>query len=82
MRILNVVIVLGALLTAGPAMGSEPLAEVNGKAITAAEVEKSLGGKLAKLQEQMYNLKRDRLVLGGVVWAGRPKRQNHYGVLS
>jgi len=58
---LNLAIVLGVLLAAGAAMGSEPLAEVNGKVITAEEVEKSLGGQLAKLQEQMYNLKRARV---------------------
>jgi protein-disulfide isomerase len=34
------------------------LAEVNGEAITAKDVEKSLGAKLGKLEEQIYTLKR------------------------
>jgi protein-disulfide isomerase len=40
---------------------SEPLAEVNGKAITAGEIERALGQQLVKLEEQIYNLKRQRL---------------------
>jgi protein-disulfide isomerase len=40
---------------------SERLAEVNGEAITAKEVEAALGAKLSKLQEQIYNLKRQEL---------------------
>lgn len=37
---------------------SEPLAEVDGEVITAEEVERALGASLAKLQEQIYTLKR------------------------
>ena len=40
---------------------SEPLAEVDGKAITTEEVEKDLGAPLAKLQEQIYNMKRQKV---------------------
>lgn len=39
----------------------EPLAEVDGVAVTAEEVEKAIGAPLAKLQEQIYNLKRQKL---------------------
>jgi protein-disulfide isomerase len=39
----------------------EPLAEVNGEAITAKDLEDSLGARLAKLQEQIYELKRQEL---------------------
>ena len=40
---------------------SEPLAEVDGVAITAEEVEKPLAPQVSKLEEQIYNLKRQRL---------------------
>ena len=40
---------------------SEILAEVDGVAITAAEVEKPLASQLSKLDEQIYNLKLQRL---------------------
>ena len=39
----------------------QPLAEVDGEAITADEIEKPIAGQIAKLQEQIYNLKRQRL---------------------
>ncbi|MBI2230886.1 MAG: SurA N-terminal domain-containing protein, partial [Deltaproteobacteria bacterium] len=39
----------------------EPLAVVDGVAITSEEVEKSLAGQLSKLEEQIYNLKRQKL---------------------
>ena len=39
----------------------EPLAVVDGVAITAEEVEKPLASQLSKLEEQIYNLKRQRL---------------------
>lgn len=38
-----------------------PLAEVNGTAITAEEVDKALAPELNKLEEQAYNLKRQKL---------------------
>jgi protein-disulfide isomerase len=37
------------------------LAEVNGEVITDEEVEKALGGQLQKLEEQVYQLKRQKL---------------------
>lgn len=43
------------------AQASEPLAEVDGEAITAEEVEKALGAQLRKLEEQIYRLKRQKL---------------------
>ncbi|MDP2605023.1 MAG: SurA N-terminal domain-containing protein, partial [Deltaproteobacteria bacterium] len=38
-----------------------PLAVVDGVAIGSEEVEKSLAGQLSKLEEQIYNLKRQKL---------------------
>jgi SurA N-terminal domain len=40
---------------------TEPLAEVNGETITTAELERALGAKLSRLQEQIYDLKRQEL---------------------
>jgi len=40
---------------------TKPLAEVNGEAITAQDLERALGAKLAQLQEQVYQLKRQEL---------------------
>ena len=40
---------------------TEPLAEVNGEAITGEELEQALGARLAKLEEQIYDLKRREL---------------------
>lgn len=48
------------LFTAAPA-GGEPLAEVDGEAISAEEVEKGLGPQLRKLEEQIYTLKRAKV---------------------
>jgi len=39
----------------------EPLAQVDGVAITSEEVEKALASQLSKLEEQIYNLKRQRV---------------------
>jgi len=39
----------------------EPLAVIDGVAISSEEVEKSLAGQLSKLEEQIYNLKRQRV---------------------
>jgi protein-disulfide isomerase len=55
-----------AVALARPSVGAEiastePLAEVNGEAITAAEVERGLGVKLSQLAEQIYKLKRQEL---------------------
>ncbi|MBI3329516.1 MAG: thioredoxin domain-containing protein [Nitrospinae bacterium] len=48
---------IGAL----PAAASEPLAEVDGEAITAEAVEGALGAQLTKLYEQIYALKRQKV---------------------
>ena len=48
-------------VTAQSAPSAKPLAEVNGHPITAEEIDKSIAGQLAKLQEQMYNLRQQRL---------------------
>jgi protein-disulfide isomerase len=40
---------------------ADPLAEVDGVAITSEEVEKTLAPQLSKLEEQIYNLKRQRV---------------------
>jgi protein-disulfide isomerase len=40
---------------------SKPLAELDGEAITAEEVEKTLGAPLARLQEQIYLIKRQKV---------------------
>jgi protein-disulfide isomerase len=50
---------LGVSFTAHAA--DEPLAVVDGVAIGSEEVEKSLAGQLSKLEEQIYNLKRQKL---------------------
>lgn len=49
------------LAVAAQTQPAQPLAEVNGEAITAEQVEKSLGQQLSKLEEQIYNLKRQKL---------------------
>ncbi len=43
------------------APAAEPLAEVNGVAITAKDVERALGAKLSQLEEQIYTLKRTEI---------------------
>jgi SurA-like N-terminal domain len=52
-------LVLGCPVTLNAA--GETLAEVDGVAITSEEVEKTLAAQLSKLEEQIYNLKRQRL---------------------
>jgi len=55
-----------ALTLSGSSFGAdssknEPLAEVNGETITTEELNRALGAKLAKLEEQIYDLKRREL---------------------
>jgi protein-disulfide isomerase len=57
--ILSVAITLPLLAAETPAI--DPIAEVNGEAITTQDVESALGAKLAKLEEEIYDLKRDKL---------------------
>jgi protein-disulfide isomerase len=40
---------------------AKPLAEVNGQPITEEEIDKAIAAPLSKLQEQIYNLRRQRL---------------------
>ena len=62
--------ILGALILAiaasapaarAQASSAEPVAEVNGVAITAKDVERSLGAKLSELEEKIYTLKRNEI---------------------
>src|SRR2546428_3934364 len=46
---------------ARPAPRSEPLAEVNGEVITAEEIEQALGAQLRRLEQQIYDMKRQKL---------------------
>jgi protein-disulfide isomerase len=52
---------LGIEPVAAGTPATEPLAEVNGDAITTAELERALGAKLSTLEEQIYTLKRQEL---------------------
>jgi protein-disulfide isomerase len=47
--------------TSAAQAADEPLAQVDGVAITSEEVEKPLASQLSKLEEQIYNLKRQRV---------------------
>jgi len=58
------VAVLLALMAPAGALAAEkgePLAEVDGQAITAEEVEQAIGAQLNRLQEQIYAVKRQKL---------------------
>ena len=54
-------LLLGFGITSMAEAASEPLAEVDGVAISSEEVEKPLASQVNKLEEQIYNLKRQRL---------------------
>jgi protein-disulfide isomerase len=66
---LPLVVLVTTLALLSPVMFSAPpaaappavVAEVNGEAITAEEVERALGGRLQRLEEQVYELKRQQL---------------------
>jgi protein-disulfide isomerase len=58
---LIIALMLDAFSAAAATSAPTPLAEVDGDPITAEELERSLGGKLNKLQEQIYELKRREL---------------------
>src|SRR6059036_365685 len=55
------VVVMGLPGTAQTGATGEPLAEVNGEAITTDEVERALGAPLRRLEQQIYDLKRQKL---------------------
>jgi protein-disulfide isomerase len=52
---------MGPLLAALAVAASEPLATVDGQAITSEEIEKAGGASLVKLQEEIYKLRRQKL---------------------
>jgi len=54
-------LLLGFGITSMAEAASQPLAEVDDIAITSEEVEKPLASQLSKLEEQIYNLKRQRV---------------------
>src|SRR3989475_6239710 len=56
---------------------SEPLAEVNGETITAAEIEQALGAQVRRLEQQIYEMKHQRLeaVIGERLLALEAARQ-------
>ena len=56
-----VAVALGVSPVRAQTSATKPLAEVNGEAITAKDLERSLGSKLTQLEEQVYNLKRQEL---------------------
>jgi protein-disulfide isomerase len=51
----------GAAQSGGQGSAGEVLASVNGKSITSAQVEKSIAADLAKLEQQIYDLKKAKL---------------------
>lgn len=59
--IFAIVISLGLSVSQAETPSAGSLAEINGEAVTADEVDRALGVKLAKLQEQLYTLKREQL---------------------
>ena len=58
---LMLLMALGLLAAAPAPTASEPLAEVDGEAISAEEVEKAIAAPLTQLEEQIYNLKRQKI---------------------
>src|SRR3989441_1662411 len=63
---------------ARPAPRSEPLAEVNGEVITAEEIEQALGAQLRRLEQQIYDMKRQKLeaVIGERLLAREAAKQS------
>jgi protein-disulfide isomerase len=58
---LTLAVAAGVPAARGETPSPEPLAEVNGVAITAKDVERALGARLSQLEEQIYALKRSEL---------------------
>jgi len=61
LRGLLVGVMLGAPAARAETRATEPLAEVDGQAITAEDLERAVGPRLRKLEEQIYDLKRKQL---------------------
>jgi protein-disulfide isomerase len=57
----TVTLLLAPSVPVAACTASKPLAELDGEAITAEEVEKTLGAPLARLQEQIYLIKRQKV---------------------
>src|SRR5438093_6348695 len=80
-RLLAVLVLVIALSwpdAARTAPASEPLAEVNGETITAEEIEQALGAQLRRLEQQIYDLKRQKLeaVIGERLLAREAAKQS------
>jgi protein-disulfide isomerase len=60
-RALTFLMALGLAVAAQTPANGEPLAELDGEAITAEEVEKAIAAQLSKLEEQIYDLKRQQV---------------------
>jgi len=75
---LVLVIALHSSDAARPAPRSEPLAEVNGEVITAEEIEQALGAQLRRLEQQIYDMKRQKLeaVIGERLLAREAAKQS------
>ena len=58
---LAVMLVFGVASVQAETPSAGPLAEINGEAVTAEDLDQALGVKLTKLQEQIYSLKREQL---------------------
>src|SRR5262249_19800940 len=58
---MSLLLVLGASGQAQTVPASQPLADVNGEAISYEEVDKALGAQLQRLEEQLYTLRRQKL---------------------
>jgi protein-disulfide isomerase len=59
--VVSLSLLLGLVLVGRLTATGTPLAKVNGQEITSGEIEKLLGAQLSKLEEQIYNLKRQKL---------------------
>jgi len=57
----TLLLVVGLFVVARRSAVGEPLAEVDGVPVSAEEVDKAIGASLGKLQEQIFNLKRQKL---------------------
>ena len=57
----TLVVAMAAVAAAQGTPNPKPLAEVNGQPITEAEIDKAIAGQLGKLQQQIYDLRRQRI---------------------
>jgi protein-disulfide isomerase len=58
---LVLLVALGIAVTGQTPAKAEPLAELDGEAITSEEIEKAIAAQLSKLEEQIYILKRQKV---------------------